>query len=349
MNPPASITRRAFGNLPTGEPVTAYTLHGAGGLVLECLDYGGIVTRLLAPDRAGRLADVVLGFDNFASYLAPHPYFGAIAGRVAGRITGARFALDGREYPLAANDAPNHLHGGPHGFDKHLWTATPVSRPDGAPSLRLARTSPADEEGYPGNVAVAVTYTVTADNTFLIETEAATDAPTAFSLTHHSYFNLGGHDSGPTTEHTLQILADDYAPTDDRMTLLGRREPVTPANDFRSSRALSEAIPRLHRHHGDLYFLPDSPAPRTVAILAHPVSGRILTVDTTEACLQLYTGASLDGSLVGKSGHRYVRHSGLCLECEGYPDGPNTPARGDIILRPGNPVRHTTAYRFTTA
>lgn len=340
---------RLFGQLPSGETVTAHTLRGTGGLVLECLDYGGIVTRLLAPDRVGRLADVVLGFDNFDAYLAPHPYFGAIAGRVAGRITGGRFTLDGHDYALAVNDPPNHLHGGPRGFDKYLWSAAPVSRPDGAPSLRLTRTSPDGEEGYPGNVRVAVTYTVTADNTFLIETEAVTDAPTPFSLTHHSYFNLGGHDSGPITAHTLQVFADAYAPTDAAMTLLGRREPVTSANDLRAARRIGDVIPGLHQHHGDLYFLPDSstaPA-RTAAILSDPSSGRILTVDTTEACLQLYTGASLDGTLAGKSGHRYVRHAGLCLECEGYPDSPNTPALGDITLRPGAPQRHTTAYRFT--
>ncbi len=343
---------RPFGTLPTGEAVTAHTLRGADGLVLECLNYGGIVTRLLAPDRAGRLADLVLGLDNLASYLAPHPYFGAIAGRVAGRVTGARFTLDGRSRPLVANDAPNHLHGGLRGFDKHLWRAEPVSRPDLSPSLRLSRLSPAGEEGYPGNVHVSVTYTVTPDNTFLIETEARTDAPTPFSLTHHGYFNLSGHDSGPVHGHTLQVHADAYAPADEFMTLLGRREPLAPANDFRSPRLLGEAISGLHQHHGDLYFLPpvsSGSAPRPAATFSDPASGRILTVTTTEACLQLYTAASLSGALVGKDGHRYARHAGLCLECEGYPDGANTPSLGDIILRPGRPRRQTTAYRFTSA
>jgi aldose 1-epimerase len=353
MPPSPATTVRPFGALPSGEIVTAYTLQGAGGLVLECLDYGGIVTRLLAPDRAGRLADVVLGCDDLAGYLGPQPYFGAIAGRVAGRITGARFALDGVTYPLAPNDAPNHLHGGLRGFDKQLWRAESASRPDGAPSLRLSRTSPAGEEGYPGTVRVAVTYTVTADNTFLIETEAETDAPTPFSLTHHGYFNLAGHDSGPVHDHTLQVHADICAATDAAMTLLGRREPVNAANDFRSPRRLGDAIPGLFQQHGDLYFLHSAASPailRPAATLADPTSGRILEVTTTEACLQLYTGDCLDHVLpvVGKGGHRYARHAGLCLECEGYPDGANTPALGDIVLRPGRVHRQATAYRFST-
>ncbi len=336
-----------FGTLPTGESVEAYTLAGSGGLSLQILTYGGIVTHLHAPDRQGRLADVVLGFDRPADYLAPHPYFGAIAGRVAGRVTGARFTLDGHTYPLAVNNGPNHLHGGGRGFDKHVWKATPLSRPDGAPSLRLSRVSPDGEEGYPGAVTVSVTYTVIADNAFVIDTEASTDRATPFSLTHHSYFNLAGEGSGSVAGHELQIHADAYAPADERMTLLGRREPVAPANDFRVARPVGETVDGLHLRHGDLYFLPGDGL-REVARFADPASGRALTVSTTEACLQIYTGVSLDGSLTGKSGRAYGPHAGLCLECEGYPDGANTPALGDIILRPGHPLRQTTVYSFST-
>lgn len=343
------MSARFFGQLPTGETVTAHTLHGAGGLVLECLDYGGIVTRLIAPDRAGRLADVVLGCATLDAYLAPHPYFGAIAGRVAGRITGSCFSLDGREHRLVSNDPPNHLHGGKRGFDKHLWSATLVHRSDGAPSLRLSRLSPDGEEGYPGNVSVAVTYTVTPDNVFLIETEARTDRATPFSLTHHSYFNLAGEGSGSVEGHTLAIAADHYAPADDRLALTGSREPVTSDNDLRAARRLGEVIPRLHRRHGDLYFLSGNPDARSAAVLTEPVSGRILKVVTNEPCLQLYTGAFLDGTITGKSGRIYGPHAGVCLECEGYPDGANTPDLGDIVLRPGAPLRRATAYAFTAA
>jgi len=315
-------------------------LSGSGGLVLECPDYGGIVTRLLAPDRTGHLADVVLGFDTLDDYRAPQPYFGAIIGRVAGRITGG---LYDHEYHLAINNDPNDLHGGLCGFNTHLWSVAPASRPDGAPSLRLTRISPDGEEGHPGTVTVSISCTVTADNTFLIESKAFSDAPTPFSLTHHSYFNLGGHDSGPVSDHILQIFGDHYAPTDSRMTLLGRRELVIPANDLRSPRRLGDLIPGLHQHHGDLDILPaanDSSSLRTAARVAELNSGRILTVDTNESCLQFYAGASLDGSLAGKFGRRYVRHAGLCLECEGNPDAPNVPAFANSTLAlAGPPVK----------
>lgn len=344
------MLQRRFGTLPTGEAVTAYTLAGVGGLSLECLDYGGIVTRLLVPDRDGRLADVVLGCDDLAGYLAPQPYLGALIGRVAGRITRARFTLDGATRLLASNDPPNHLHGGNRGFDKFLWQARSVARSDGSPSLRLSRTSPAGEEGYPGTVRVAVTYTVTADNAFLMEIEAQSDAPTPFSLTHHGYFNLAGHDSGPVSDHLVQINADACAPVDGATTLLGRREPVAPANDFRAPRLLGEALPGLYLNHGDLYFLPRASSARLAARVTHPRTGRILEVTTTEDCLQFYAGAIFGRvAVTGKGSHRYVAHAGLCLECEGYPDGANTPALGDIVLRPGRVLHHATSYRFTTA
>jgi aldose 1-epimerase len=347
---------RRFGTLPSGEPVEAWTLAGAGGLVVEAITYGGIVTRLLAPDRQGDLADVVLGSQRLEPYLADRCYFGAIVGRVAGRITNARFEIDGEAYRLEANDAPNHLHGGPGGFSRKLWKAAPVERADGAPSLRLVRRSPDGEEGYPGSLDVSVTYTVTDDNRFLIETEAAADRGTPLALTHHSYFNLAGEGSGPIADHELRIDADEFVPTDERMTLLGRAEPVVQGvNDFREPRRLAEAIPLLFQHHGDTYRLRGDAeqrlgaAPATVARLVHAKSGRALEVATTAPCLQLYTGSGLDGSIIGKSGAAYQRHEGVCLECQEYADGANTPALGDIILRPGQPRRHTTVYAFSCA
>ena len=344
--PPSSTP---FGFLPDGRAVHQWSLVGAGGLVLECLDYGGIVTRLLVPDRQGQLTDVVLGCDTLDGYLAPQPFMGAIVGRVAGRITGARFNLDGRTYPLAANDAPNHLHGGPLGFDKKLWRAEPVARPDGAPSLRLSRLSADGEEGYPGNVFVSVTYTVTASNAFIIESEAETDSPTPFSLTHHGYFNLSGHDSGTVENHRISINSGSYAQTDASGGLLGRREPVSPANDFRSPRRLGDALPGLFQRHGDLYFLDPDADDLSAACVEDPVTGRVLCVTTSESCLQLYAGAVFGRlPVTGKGGLRYPAHAGLCLECEGYPDGANKSVLGDIILRPGNPVLQTTIYAFST-
>ena len=350
------IVPRNFGNMPCGEPVDAYVLKGSGGLELETITYGGIVTRLMAPDRNGRLADVVLGFDSLAPYLAGHPYFGAITGRVAGRITNAQFTLDGRLYPLARNDPPNHLHGGVKGFDKCLWKATPVPRDDGAPSVRFEYRSLDGEEGYPGNVDVAVTHTVTNDNAFLIETEATTDHPTPFNLTHHTYFNLAGEGSGSIGNHELQVNADAIVVCDEKMALLGKKAPVsgTPA-DLNLPRRLGDVIPGLFQNHGDVYFLRrdsgkrDPSEPLMVAArLTDPSSGRALEVRTTEPCLQFYTGVSLDGSATGKSGTPYGPYAGACLECENYPDGANTPSLGDIILRPGMVYRQTTAYIFST-
>src|SRR5262245_7392321 len=345
---------RIFGRLPSGEAVEAYTLANASGAEVEVISYGGIVTSLRIPDRQGHLIDVVLGFGSLAPYLKRHPYFGATVGRVAGRIAGGRFTLDGCRYELPRNDGPNHLHGGTTGFDKRLWIAEPLARTDGAASLRLTYRSPDGEEGYPGAVEIAVTYTVSAQNDFIFETEAVTDRPTPLSLTHHSYFNLAGEDAATVGNHELQICADDFAPMDSALTLLGRRVPVEGrANDFNHARRLGDVIPDLFQRHGDLYFVrrpPDSP--RTFAIAARvvePTTGIALEVRTTEACIQLYTGSALDGTQIGKSGRPYGPYAGLCLECEGYPDGVNTPELGDIILRPGAIRRTATVYSFSAS
>jgi aldose 1-epimerase len=352
----ATLNSRVFGYLAgTGGAVEAWTLNGQGGLVVEVITYGGIVTRLLAPDRDGHLADVVLGFNDLDSYLAGHPYFGAIVGRVAGRITGAAFSIDGALFRLPQNDPPNHLHGGVEGFDKKIWTAIPESRSDGAPSLRLIYCSPEGEEGYPGSVNVSIIYTVTNDNTFLIETEAVADRPTPINLTHHSYFNLAGEAAGCVTDHELQVLSDEFVITDEQMTLLGRVESVTNRhNDFRQPRRLGDVIPLIFQNHGDLYLVRKNTPDVGLSNLAHvaqlidPYSGRLVNVFTTETHLQLYFGAALDASLIGKSDTPYIRHAGICLECHSYPDGANHPGLGDIILRPGHPKCQTTAYAFST-
>ena len=353
-----SLSSRAFGHLRTGQAIEAWTLVGAGSLVVEIITYGGIVLRLLAPDRDGCLADVVLGFNDLDSHLtdqpAGYPYFGAIIGRVAGRLTGGTFALEGRAYELARNDPPNHLHGGITGFDKRIWIATPnVS--DESVSLQLTYCSPDGEEGYPGTVNTAVTYTVTRENILLIATKAITDVSTPFNLTHHSYFNLAGEAAGSISDHELQINADKFVAIDQQMTLLDRLESVADhGNDLRCSRPLRDVIPLLSQNHGDLYLIRKTPAdilesrPVHAARLVHPGSGRVLNVSTTERYLQLYTGSGLDGSIIGKSGVPYRRHSGICLECEGYPNGANAPGLGDSILRPGSKQCETTAYAFTT-
>ena len=352
------VLRRQFGRLPTGELVgelvEAFTLTNSCGASAEILTYGGVIAALRVPDRDGRIEDVVLGFDTLYRYIAGNAFFGAITGRVAGRITGACFTLEDRTYKLACNHPPNHLHGGRVGFDKRLWAAHPCDRADGAASLRLTYHSPDGEEGYPGAVDVAVTYTLTATNELIIDTEAISDRATPFSLTNHSYFNLAGEAAGTIADHTLQIYADAFASTDENMTLLGRRVPVAGRpNDFNQGRRIGDALPHLFQHHGDLYLVrrstdlgDDARTLVLVARVSEPRSGRVLTVSTTEPCLQFYTGVALDSSLVGKSGRPYGPYAGLCLECEGYPDAVNTPGFGDIVIRPGRPQRTRTVYAF---
>lgn len=349
---PSSPVSRAFGLLPTGEPVEAWTITGSSGLVVEILTYGGIISRLLVPGPGGKLTDVVLGFNRLEPYLSDRAYFGAVAGRVAGRITDASFALDGETYELARNDGPNHLHGGRQGFGKRLWSVAAIDLEKNNPSLRLTYRSPDGEEGYPGTVDVAVTYTVTEGNVLLIQSEAVSARATPLSLTFHSYFNLAGHDSGSIADHELQIHADKYVPTDEHMTLKGTLADVTSGNDFRSPRRIGDAIPQLFQSHGDLYRTREiaaEDAGRTlvpVARLVHWASRRAMEVSTTAPYLQVYTGAALDGIITGKSGVAYQRHAGICLECEEYPDGARVPAMGDIILRPGQLYSQVSTFTF---
>lgn len=348
-----SLRSTVFGYLPGGEPIEAWTLTGAGGLTAEVITYGAIVTRLLVPTPEGGLRDVVLGFDHLDAYLSDRAYLGAVVGRVAGRITGARFQLDGETFILAANDGLNHLHGGVAGFNTRVWSASPDTQTNGSPRLRLAYRSPDGEEGYPGETQTVITYTVNEKNMLLIETETVTDRPTPFSLTFHHYFNLAGEGSGSIKDHELQIHSDRFVLTDERMTLLGTIAPVEGhGNDFRSPRKLDDAIPLLFGNHGDLYFVREPAdacpmlAPSVVARLALPSAALAMDVLTTNTHLQLYTGVGLDGSMRGKSGFPYDRYAGICLECEGYPDGANSPEIGDIILRPSHPRREVTAYAF---
>ena len=352
---PMPMSSRPFGSLPSGESVEAYTLTNGSGASVQVLDYGGIITSLFMPDRHARLADIVLGFRDLGDYARGHPYFGAILGRIAGRVTGGRLSVDGATFPLERNEGLNHIHGGRRGLDKRVWDAEALPRDDGGASLRLSYRSPDGEEGYPGTVDIAVTYTLTADNAFVIESEATSDRVTPLSLGNHSYFNLAGEGSRDLSGHEVQILADDYVPTDDAMTLSDTRMSVAGLGaDFRSPRRMEEALPTLFRAHGDVYLLrkdgePQPASPRLVARVVEHGSGRVLEVRTDEACLQFYTGVGLDGTRVGKSGLPYGPHAGFCLECHGYPNGSGAAPFGDILVGPGRPQRHRTIYGFSTS
>jgi aldose 1-epimerase len=338
-----------FGRLPTGEVVTSHLLENDSGASVEILDYGAAVRTLRVPDREGRMADVVLGFGTLAPYLENRAYLGVIVGRIAGRVRGGRISVGGVAVQLPCNDGGNHLHGGGLGLGRRLWKAEPQLRFEGGSSIRLAWASPDGEDGYPGAVAFAVTYTLTDENALHVDTEAAAGQLTPASLTQHSYFNLAGEGSGDVRGHTVQIFANAFVPSDDGYALLDRLEGVSGTGaDLRVSRPLGASLPGLSRGHGDLYLLPRAAEPLVAARIEEPRTGRVLEVRTDNPCLQFYTGAGLDGSLVGKSGHAYGPHAGLCLECQGYPQATTARGFGDILVAPGRPQLRRTTYAFTT-
>jgi aldose 1-epimerase len=339
-----------FGTLPDGTKVEAYTLTGGkSGVSATVLTYGGIVQKFVGPDRAGKPADVVLGFDDLDGYVKSSPYFGCITGRVANRIGNARFTLDGKVYTLAANNGPNTLHGGKVGFDKKVWKATAADDK----SVTLAYTSPDGEEGFPGTLACTVRYTLTGAGELRIEYAATTDKPTVVNLTNHSYFNLSGGARPTVLDHVLQLAADRYTPTDPTLVPTGEVKPVvnTPL-DFRTATDIGRRIGNLNADppgydhnlvHGDRRLS----EPMKVATVTEPVSGRVLEVWTTEPGVQLYTGNFLDGKVAGKGGVKYPRHGGFCLECQMFPDSPNRPEFPSVVLRPGETYRQTTVYKLS--
>lgn len=343
-----SVQVAAFGSLPDGRPVHRYTLTSPAGLVARVIDYGATLTELHVPDRNGRPADVVLGFDNLHGYLGAHPYFGSTVGRVANRIAGGSFILDGMEFVLATNDGPNHLHGGVKGFDKALWDAAPLEGTDDAVRFRLV--SPDGDEGYPGELDVEVVMAVTAANSLVIDYTARTDRPTPVNLTNHAYFNLAG--AGIVLDHELAIHASRYTPADGQGIPTGDIRPVagTPFDFTRLTRVGKRWGEIAEEGAGyDHNYVIDRAEPGLVpaARLVEPVSGRTMEVLTTQPGLQLYTGNFLDGTLTGKGGWTYHRHAGLSLETQHFPDAIHHPGFPDTVLRPGETLRETTVYAFS--
>jgi aldose 1-epimerase len=337
--------------MPDGAQVDVYTLKNTSGMEVKAIGYGAIITSLKVPDRSGSVGDIVLGFDNLDGYLKVHPYFGAIIGRYGNRIGTAQFALDGRTYTLAKNNGPNHLHGGVKGFDKVLWAMAAVP---GQNAVTFTRTSPDGEEGYPGNLTVAVTYTLNDNNELIVDYLATTDKPTPVNLTQHSYFNLAGEGSGDILGHELMINADRYTPVDDTLIPTGELASVegTPF-DFRAPAVIGARIngdhPQLKSGKGyDHNWVLNrggsglQPAARVV----EPRSGRTLEVSTEEPGIQFYAGNFLDGSITGKGGHVYAHRTGFCLETQHYPDSPNKPDFPSTILRPGQEYKTRTVFKF---
>lgn len=352
----AGVKQSDFGKTAGGEAVSLYTLTNASGMSVGIMTYGATVVSVMAPDKAGTLEDVVLGFDSVAEYEKGSPYFGCIVGRYANRIGGAKFSLDGQEYKLFDNDKGNTLHGGKKGFDKVVWQAEPVARKNGA-GVKFSYVSKDGEEGYPGTLSTVVTYTLTNKNKLRIHYEATTDKKTVCNLTHHSYFNLAGAGNGDVLKSEMQIFADKFTPTDAGAIPTGELRPVagTPF-DFLQPVVIGERIEqddeqlKLGKGYDHNYVLSGAPdgksGMRKAAAVTEPGSGRTLEVYTTEPGLQFYTGNFLDGKLTGKGGKVYVHRGGFCLEAQKFPDTPNKPTFPSAVLAPGETYKQTTVYAF---
>jgi aldose 1-epimerase len=349
------IEKKPFGKTAAGEAYL-FTLARTGAPTVVVTNQGGFIVSILAPDKAGKVADVTLGYADFAGYLKGQDFLGCLVGRYANRIAKGEFTLDGKKYTLARNNGPNALHGGPTGFHTRLWTPSIVQGPDGQ-ALELTYLSKDGEEGYPGNLTAKVVYSLRADGGLVIDYTATTDAPTIVNLTNHTYFNLAGEGEGTILGQELEIDADRYTPVDATLIPTGELVPVegTPF-DFRKLtpigariEASDEQLKRAGGYDHNFVLRGKAGELRLVARALDPKSGRELEVFTTQPGIQFYSGNFLDGSIKGKSGKPYVRRGGFCLETQHYPDSPNRPGWPSVVLRPGQTYHQTTVYRLTVA
>jgi aldose 1-epimerase len=346
------VSKADFGKTSDGTAVQIFTLTNEHGLEARICTYGGAVVSLKTPDRAGKMDDIVLGFDALEGYLNPAvPYFGALIGRYGNRIGHAKFTLEGKEYKLPANDGANTLHGGPKGFDKVVWT--PRMLPDGG--LELIYSSKDNEQGFPGTLKATVQYHLTAANELKIEYSATTDKPTVVNLTNHSYFNLKGAGNGTILDHVVTVKASKFTPVDSGLIPTGELKPVagTPF-DFTKPTAIGARIGqndeqlKLGRGYDHNFVLDRTGAGMSLAAhVEEPTTGRVMDVETTEPGLQFYTGNFLDGTLKGKGGHMYQQRFAFCMETQHYPDSPNKPSFPTTELKPGQTYKTTTLYRFS--
>jgi aldose 1-epimerase len=350
-----NLTRQPFGSLPDGAQADLFTLTNDNGVEVSLTNYGGILVTVVTPDRSGKLENINLGFDNLASYLGSHPFFGALVGRFANRIAGGKFTLNGVEYTLPINNGPNSLHGGLRGFDKRLWHAEAAQEADRA-TVVLTYRSADGEEGYPGTLDARVTYSLRQDDAFQIDYAAtALDKDTHVNLTNHAYFNLNPA-AATVYEHLVQMNAARYAPANADLIPLGRFDPVdgTPF-DFRTPTAIGAHIHETHAMLAagrgyDVGFLVDGEVGtlRLAARVTEPHTGRSLEAWTTEPDCHLYTGGFMDGSTHSPSGKVYQKHGAFCLETQRFPDAPNQPSLPSTLLRAGDTYRSTTVFKFGT-
>jgi aldose 1-epimerase len=342
------MTSKQFGVTPAGEEVQLFSLTNDQGMEVKITNYGGIITAINVPDRAGRIDDVVLGHDLFEGYLNRSRYFGALIGRYANRISRGRFALNGDSYSLATNNGENHLHGGLKGFDKVVWNATELS--DG---VQLTYLSKDGEEGYPGTVQATVNYALTPANELRIEYLATTDADTIINLTNHSYFNLAG--GGTILGHEVTINADAFTPVDKGLIPTGeiRKVKDTPM-DFTSATPIGarigddyEQLKLAGGYDHNFVLRPGAERFRVVATLREPESGRVMQVSTTQPGMQFYSGNFLNGSIVGKGGTPYEKNCACCFETQHFPDSPNQPDFPTTVLKPGEQFEQIAAFKFS--
>ncbi|HEV2672492.1 MAG TPA: aldose epimerase family protein [Gemmatimonadales bacterium] len=349
------VSRAPFGHLPDGRAVELFTLTNAHGIEVRAMTYGAIITSIRTPDRTGAQADIVLGFDSLGGYLGGSPYFGAVVGRYANRIAGGRFTLDGVSYQLARNNGPNSLHGGDRGFDKVVWKGEPFET-DSTVGVTLRYESPDGEEGYPGAVAVQVTYTLNNADELIVDYDASTTRATPINLSQHTYWNLHGDGRGDILDHVLTLNASAFTPVDSTLIPTGTIAPVagTPF-DFLRATAIGA---RINDQHEQLRFgrgydhnwVLDRDRQATLvhaARLEDPMSGRQLDIRTTEPGVQFYSGNFLDGTITGKGGRVYGHRTGLCLETQHFPDSPNHANFPSTILRPGQRYQSRTVFAFT--
>ena len=352
-----NIKKSSFGQTKDGTPVQLFTLTNDNGLIAKVTNYGGIITELWVPDRDGKLADVVLGFDAISEYEEKSPYFGCIVGRYANRIAAGKFTLDGVAYDkLAINNGPNHLHGGIKGFDKQVWDSKTFQTADTV-GLILSYLSKDGEEGYPGNLTVTVGYTLTNKNELFIDYGAITDKPTVINLTNHSYFNLAGHAAGTDAAlaHEMMINADAFTPVADANSIpTGEIRPVEGSPmDFTAPTPIGDRIdgPCDQLKFGNGYdhnwvLNKQEKGPSLAARVVEPTSGRVMEVLTSEPGVQFYSANFLDG-FTGKDGATYPARSAFCLETQHYPDSPNKPEFPTTTLRPGKTFGSTTIFKFS--
>ena len=345
----AAVTQAPVGKMPDGAAVYELTLTNANGIEAKVLTYGATLATVKTPDREGKFESVTLYLDSFDDYLKGHPLFGSVVGRFANRIAGAQFTIDGTVYKVTPNAGANHIHGGRDGFQNVLWDAEPLRAKDSV-GVVLRHISPDGHEGYPGRLEVTVTYKLTDDNALSIEYAATTDKPTVINLTNHAYWNLAGAGSGDVLNHVLMLNADRYLPSDRQKIPLGDLKDVkgTPM-DFTKPESIGSRISQVEDENYDhCYVLNKKPGEEfsLAARVVEPKSGRVMEVFTTQPGVQLYTAKGLNSKLK-TSRFAYGPYHGLCLETQHYPDSPNKPGFPSTILRPGQPFKHTTIYKFS--